>query len=108
MKNSINQFKRFSNRKDIYDEDKVELLYGIETWLKLTWQDRITVNDIKARFMKDKKENFMVAYNIYAWDYDTKLNQSINITQNPTDHYELQNIAERVIRNITPPPNQSI
>lgn len=38
----------------------------------------------------------MIANNIQsAVDYNTKLICTINITQNPTDHYELQNIAER-------------
>ncbi len=38
------------------DEDKLELLYRIETQFTYTGQDRIPVNDIKARFMKDKKK----------------------------------------------------
>ena len=51
--------------------------------------------------MKGKKGNFMVAYNIQsAVDYDTKLICAINVTQNPTDHYELPKIAERAIHNI--------
>ena len=63
-------------------------------------QDKIIpVNGIEARFMKGKKGNFMVAYNIQsAVDYDTKLICAINVTQNPTDHYELPNIAERAIK----------
>lgn len=87
------------------DEDKLELLYGIETQFTFTGQDRIPVNDIEARFMKGKKGNYMVAYNIQsAVDYDTKLICAINVTQNPTDHYELPNIAERAIRNINTKP----
>ena len=53
--------------------------------------------------MKCKKWNFMVAYNIQsAVDYDTKLTCTINVTKNPTDHYELPNISERAIRNNNP------
>ena len=53
--------------------------------------------------MKEKKLH--VAYNIQsAADYDTKLICTINVTQNPTDHYELPNIAERAIININTPP----
>lgn len=55
--------------------------------------------------MKGKKGNFMVAYNIQsAVDYDTKLICAINVTQNPTDNYELPIIAERAIRNINTTP----
>lgn len=55
--------------------------------------------------MEGNKGNFMVAYNIqFAVDYGTKLICEINVTQNPTDHYELPNIAERAIRNINTTP----
>ncbi len=97
--------QRLLEKKDMDDEDKLELLYGIETQFTFTGQDRIPVNDIEARFMKGKKGNYMVAYNIQsAVDYDTKLICAINVTQNPTDHYELPNIAERAIRNINTKP----
>ena len=97
--------QRLLEKKDMDDEDKLELLYGIETQFTFTGQDRIPVNDIEARFMKGKKGNFMVAYNIQsAVDYDTKLICAINVTQNPTDHYELPNIAERAIKNINTKP----
>lgn len=97
--------QRLLEKKDMDDEDKLELLYGIETQFTFTGQDRIPVNDIEARFMKGKKGNYMVAYNIQsAFDYDTKLICAINVTQNPTDHYELPNIAERAIRNINTKP----
>ena len=47
----------------------------------------------------------MIAYNIQsAVDYDTKLICAINVTQSPTDHYELPAIAERAIRNIETTP----
>ena len=97
--------QRLLEKKDMDDEDKLELLYGIETQFTFTGQDRIPVNDIEARFMKGKKGNFMVAYNIQsAVDYDTKLICAINVTQNPTDHYELPNIADKAIRNIQTKP----
>ena len=51
--------------------------------------------------MKKNKGNYMVAHNIrFAVDYNTKIIFAINITQNPTDHYELPPIAERAIHNI--------
>ena len=36
------------------DEDKLELLYGIETQFTFT-ADRMPVNDIEVKFMKGKK-----------------------------------------------------
>ena len=97
--------QRILEKKDMNDEDKLELLYGIETQFTFTGQDRIPVNDIEARFMKEKKGNYMVAYNIQsAVDYDTKLICAINITQSPTDHYELPAIAKKAIQNINTKP----
>ena len=62
--------QRILKKKDISDEQ-----------FTFTTQDRIPVNDIEARFMKGKKGNFMVAYNIQsAVDYDTKLICAINVT----------------------------
>lgn len=43
----------------------------------------------------------MVSYNIqFAVDYGTRLICAMNITQNPTGHYELPNVAERAMRNV--------
>ena len=97
--------QRILEKKDMSDEDKLELLYGIETQFTFTGQYRIPVNDIEARFMKGKKGNYMVAYNIQsAVDYDTKLICAINVTQSPTDHYELPTIAKKAIQNVNTKP----
>lgn len=87
--------------KKINTSEKLELIYDIKTQLTLTGQKKkIPVNDIEARFMKGKKGNFLVAYNVQsAVDYDTKLICAINVTQNPTDHYELPEIADKAIKN---------
>lgn len=97
--------QRILNKKDMSDEDKLELLYNIETQFTFTGQSKIPVNDIEARFMKGKKGNYMVAYNIQsAVDYNTKLICAINVTQNPTDHYELPEISKKAIKNINTKP----
>ena len=97
--------QRIIDNKNRSDEDKLELLYDINTQFKLTTQDKIPVNDIEARFMKGKKGNFLIAYNIQsAVDYDTKLICAINVTQNPTDHYELPAIADKAINNTNKVP----
>ena len=91
--------------KDIYVEDKIEPLYYIEIQFTFTGQDKIPVNNIESIFIKVKKGNFMIAYNIQSEvDYDTKLIYVINVTQTPTDHYELPPIVERAIKNIKTTP----
>ena len=84
------------------DEDKLELLCGIETQFTFTGQDRIPVNDIEVCFMKG---NYVVAHNIQsAVDYDTKLICEINVTQSPTERYDLPAIAKKAIQNINTKP----
>ena len=58
--------QRLLEKKDSDDENKLELLYEIETQFTFTRQDKIPVNNIEAKFMKNNKGNFMVAYNIQS------------------------------------------
>ena len=91
--------------EEMFDDEKLELLYDIRTQFKFTGQDKIPMNNIEARFMKGKKENFLVAYNVQsAVDYDTKMICAINVTQSPTDHYQLPDIADKAINNIGKAP----
>lgn len=46
------------------DGEKLELSCGIKTQFKFTGQDKMPMNDIEACMVKDKKENFIVAYNV--------------------------------------------
>ena len=87
--------------KEMSNYEKLELLCGIRTQFKFTGQDKIAMNDIEACMMKGKKGNFLVAYNVQsAVDYDTKLICALNVTQNPTDHYELPAVADKAINNM--------
>lgn len=93
--------QKILNDKEMSNDEKLEILYDIRTQFKFTGQDKIPMNDIEARMMKGKKGNFLVAYNIQsAVDYDTKLICALNVTQNPTDHYQLPEVADKAINNI--------
>ena len=93
--------QKILNDDEMSDDEKLELLYDIRTQFKFTGQDKIPMNDIEARMMKGKKGNFLVAYNVQsAVDYDTKLICALNVTQNPTDHYELPEVADKAINNM--------
>jgi len=93
--------QKILNDKEMSDDEKLELLYDIQTQFKFTGQDKIPMNDIEARMMKGKKGNFLVAYNVQsAVDYDTKLICALNVTQSPTDHYQLPEVADKAINNI--------
>lgn len=93
--------KNLIENTKLSDKEKLEKLYDIKTQFTLTGQDKIPMNDIEARKMKGKKGNFYIAYNIQsAVDYDTKLICAVNVTQSPTDHYELPQIADKAIKNL--------
>ena len=93
--------QKILNKKEMTNDEKLELLYDIITQFKFTGQDKIPMNDIEARMMKGKKGNFLVAYNVQsAVDYDTKLICALNLTQSPTDHYQLPGVADKAINNI--------
>ena len=93
--------QKILNNEEMTNDEKLELLYDIRTQFKFTGQDKIPMNDIEARMMKGKKGNFLVAYNVQsAVDYDTKLICALNVTQSPTDHYQLPGVADKAINNI--------
>ena len=93
--------QKILNNREMSDDEKLELLHDIKTQFKFTGQDKIPMNDIEARMMNGKKGNFLVAYNIQsAVDYDTKMICAINVTQSPTDHYELPDVADKAITNM--------
>ena len=93
--------KNLIKNTKLSDKEKLEKLYDIKTQFTLTGQDKIPMNDIEARKMKGKKGNFYIAYNVQsAVDYDTKLICAVNVTQSPTDHYELPQIADKAIKNL--------
>ena len=93
--------KNLIENTKLSDKEKLEKLYDIKTQFTLTGQDKIPMNDIEARKMKGKKGNFYIAYNVQsAVDYDPKLICAVNVTQSPTDHYELPQIADKAIKNL--------
>lgn len=88
-------------KRKMKTSDKLELLYDIETQFTMTGQNTIPVNDIEARWMKNKKGNMEISYNIQnAFDYDSKLICALNVVSSPTDHYELPGIVDKAMENI--------
>lgn len=97
--------KKFMNNQRLTDNEKISLLKRIKNEFKTTDQDKIPINDIEARKMKGKKGNFKIAYNVQsAVDCKSKLICGITVSQNPTDHYEIPSIVNKVINNIEKTP----
>lgn len=97
--------KRFIIKENISREEKIELLHEMQTQITMSGQETIPVNDIQARWMRNKDGNSQISYNIQsAVDTKTKLICAVNITQNPTDHDELPEIVEKTIENTKTTP----
>lgn len=81
-------------------QEKLYLLDDIKTQFTLSGQKSVPIIDIEARWMKSKKGNSQISYNIQsAVDYDTKMICAINVVQAPTDHYQLPKIVDKAINN---------
>lgn len=86
--------------KKISTQEKLYLLDDIKTQFTLSGQKSVPVTDIEARWMKSKKGNSQISYNIQsAVDYNTKMICAINVVQSPTDHYQLPKIVDKAINN---------
>lgn len=98
--------RKLVERKDLNDEDKLELLYELKTQIKLSGQNTVPVNDVEARWMHNKQGVNEVAYNVQsAVDTTSKLICAINVSQKPTDHYELPEIVKNTITNLGDEPD---
>ena len=52
--------QKILNNTEMSNDDKLELLYDIQTQFKFTEQDKIPMNDIESRMMKGKKGNLLL------------------------------------------------
>lgn len=81
-------------------QEKLYLLDEIKTQFTLSGQKSVPITDIESRWIKSKKGNLQISYNIQsAVDYDTKMICAINVVQAPTDHYQLPKIVDKAINN---------
>ncbi len=105
IKKSSLPVRKFIERKDLSDDNKLDLLFCLDTELSMSGQNTIPVNDVEARWMHNKKGLSEVGYNVQsAVDTQSKHICAIKVSQNPTDHYELPEIVEQSIENTKTKP----
>jgi len=93
--------RKIIDRGDMSDEDKLDLLFELETQITMSGQNTVPVNDVEARWMQNKEKNSQISYNVQtAVDTVSKLICAVKVSQNPTDHYELPEIVENAIINM--------
>lgn len=97
--------RKLIERTDLNNEDKLELLFELQTQLKMSGQNTVPVNDVEARWMHNKQGLNEVAYNVEsAVGTVSKLICAVKVSQKPTDHYELPEIVKNAINNINDEP----
>ena len=93
--------KKFLKNKKFNEIEKIEILLTLRDILEESGQSSIAINDWTARWMYNKQGKAQLSFNIQsAVDSSTKLICGSNVSQNPTDHYEIPEIMEMVIENL--------
>lgn len=93
--------KKFLKNKKFNEIEKIEILLTLRDILEESGQSSIAINDWTARWMYNKQGKAQLSFNIQsAVDSSTKLICGANVSQNPTDHYEIPEIMEIVIENL--------
>lgn len=72
-------------------------------------QDAVSLSDPESRFMKNKKDHTELSYNYQAAvDGDSSIIVASVVSQDPTDHKQLQPVIEQVEENLGPLPKGTI
>ena len=89
-------------------KEVLEKLDLAEKELKKTPQKTVSLSDPESRWMKNKKNRMEFAYNLQiAVDYDSGIILASNLTQDPTDHYQLIPQIEQIQETIGPLPSDT-
>ena len=92
--------RKFMNRLDLTNKQKLELLNIIDERFEETGQNTIPVNDYEALHVTDKKGNKIIGYNIQAAvDNSTKMFCAILISNQVTDHGLFPEIFTKMVEN---------
>ena len=93
--------KKFLKNKKFNDVEKVEILLMLKEILEESGQTSIAINDWTARWMHNKQKRAQLSFNIQTGvDTITKLICGVNVSQSPTDHYEIPGIMDVIIENL--------
>ena len=83
------------------DNEKLSVLKTLKNILEDSGQSSIGINDITARWMYNKQHRPQLSYNLqHGVDTKSILICGINVSQSPTDHYEIPALMEKVLKNL--------
>lgn len=78
-------------------QEKIDLLKKLKNILLETEQSSIGLSDLDARWMKNKKNQKELSFNVQSSvDHKSKLIVVFEATQDPTDHYQLTKQIENI------------
>ena len=93
--------KKFLKNKKFDDIEKIEILQMLKEILEESGQSSIALNDWTARWMHSKQKRSQLSFNVQTGvDTCTKLICGVNVSQSPTDHYEIPETMEIIIENL--------
>ena len=93
--------QKFLFSKNLNDDEKIYVLKTLKKILEESEQSSIGINDITARWMYNKQHRPQLSYNIqHGVDVESLLICGINVSQSPTDHYEIPSLMDKVLYNI--------
>ena len=93
--------QNFIFSENLTDNEKIETLYTLKEILTKSKQSSIGINDITAKWMYNKQHRKQISFNLqHGVDVKTNLICGINVTRNPTDHYEIPALMENIITNL--------
>lgn len=92
---------KFIESKSLNDNEKLSVLKTLKNILEESEQSSIGINDITARWMYNKQHRAQLSYNLqHGVDTKSILICGINVSQSPTDHYEIPALMEKVLKNL--------
>ena len=93
--------QKFINSDALDDEEKLSVLYSLKNILEESEQSSIGINDETARWMYNKKHRPQLSFNLqHGVDTKSNLICGINISQSPTDHYEIPALMDKILKNL--------
>lgn len=92
---------KFLESKNLNDSEKLSILKTLKEILEESKQKSIGINDITARWMYNKQHRAQLSYNLqHGVDTKSILICGINVSQSPTDHYEIPALMDKVLKNL--------
>ena len=93
--------QKFLHSNKLLDHEKIDVLNTLKEILEESEQSSIAINDETARWMYNKQHKPQLSFNLqHGVDTKSNLICGINLSQSPTDHYEIPALMEKVLNNL--------